>query len=507
MTKLPNNTINNTKFSKVTTYKELPTVAGVYMFVDKNKKIIYVGKAINLKNRVGNYFVGKNSSHLGEQKIDTHQISRDTNIENSHLQQEELHFQKIISLDPKTRALVSKINEIYYIVVENEIEALLLEADLIKLYKPPYNINLKDDKFYKYIKIEKDRIITSRKITKEKDAEYFGPYPAGQNITTILKFLRKVFPYRNCSNSKFSRYKKLEKPCLYGHIGLCPAPCTDNTKGNQINRKNIKNIKEYLRGNRTKLFKELEKEMKILAKQEKFEEATILRDQIFSYEYLTQSTHNVETYLKDPTLLKNERINGILDLIKILNTETNDIYYANENLDSDRNQDLTTFLSNFRIETYDISNFQGNHAVGSIVVTIGGFPHKDEYRRFKIRTKDTPDDFAMMKEVLNRRFDKKNIEKWGLPNLIVIDGGKGQLSSAMKILKDKNLDIPIIGLAKKYEEIVIPNFASETAKGNFRTMKLDKNSASLKIVIIGRDEAHRFAISYYRKLHRKNMLK
>ena len=395
--------------------KNLPHSPGVYIFRNKSNRVIYVGKAVDLKARVSSYFA-KNDL-----------------------------------LDVKTKALVSKIIKIEHIVVNNEIEALLLESELIKRYKPPYNINLKDDKFYKYIVIEKnklgDKIGTSR-TQKTLSVEYFGPYPESSSISIILKTLRKIFPYRDCSNAKYARYQKLEKPCLYGHIGICPAPC-QSEKGVVTNNQNVKKIKEYLRGDRKRVFQNIFKEMKNASKSLDFEKAAYLRDQVSSYNYLTQEIRNIKDYIASPNL----------------------------------------------IETYDISNIHGKNAVGAMVVTTNGTMDKSEYRKFKIKTKDTPDDFEMMKEMLSRRFENN----WALPNLIVIDGGKGQLSSALEVLNAKGINIPIIGLAKREEEIVLRKDRI------FEVVKLQKSSPALTLLRKGRDEAHRFGISYYRKLHRKKL--
>ncbi|PJA41345.1 hypothetical protein CO178_00385 [candidate division WWE3 bacterium CG_4_9_14_3_um_filter_34_6] len=428
--------------------KNLPHSPGVYIFRNKSNRVIYVGKAVDLKARVSSYFA-KNDL-----------------------------------LDVKTKALVSKIIKIEHIVVNNEIEALLLESELIKRYKPPYNINLKDDKFYKYIVIEKnklgDKIGTSR-TQKTLSVEYFGPYPESSSISIILKTLRKIFPYRDCSNAKYARYQKLEKPCLYGHIGICPAPC-QSEKGVVTNNQNVKKIKEYLRGDRKRVFQNIFKEMKNASKSLDFEKAAYLRDQVSSYNYLTQEIRNIKDYIASPNLIETTDIKSVKNLILELKKISN--FQFDEN---NKNP--------FRIETYDISNIHGKNAVGAMVVTTNGTMDKSEYRKFKIKTKDTPDDFEMMKEMLSRRFENN----WALPNLIVIDGGKGQLSSALEVLNAKGINIPIIGLAKREEEIVLRKDRI------FEVVKLQKSSPALTLLRKGRDEAHRFGISYYRKLHRKKL--
>jgi excinuclease ABC subunit C len=442
-------------------YKELPENPGVYIYRDKNKKILYVGKAINLKNRVSSY------------------------------------FQKTELLGSKTQALVEKIADIDHIVVENEIEALILEADLIKRHRPPYNIMLKDDKYYKYIKVsydeylnpitkEKQKIFkvgTSRTAENDGKAKYFGPYPDAGSISIILKTLRKIFPYRDCSIAKFSRYKKLKRPCLYGYIGVCTAPC-QNQESIEINNINIKKFKDYLEGDRKKLFNEIEAEMKDSAKLQQFEKAAILRDQLVSYKYLTQQKRNAREYIEKPNLIEDTAYESIIDLKDELEKHTSFKFKI---------EDWKTF----RIEIFDISNFQGQNAVGAMVVLTGGISDKSEYKKFKIQTKQTPDDFAMMDEMLKRRLNQKS---WPIPNLIVVDGGKGQLSTALKILAENNLNIPMIGLAKRIEEIVFYD-------GNdFKLISLPNNSKGLNLLKKGRDEAHRFGITYYQGLHRKKLI-
>lgn len=432
-----------------TTIKHLPENPGVYLFRNDANRVLYVGKAINLKNRVSSY------------------------------------FQKYDALAPKTKSLVSKVAKIEHIKVENEIEALLLEADLIKRYRPPFNISLKDDKFYVFIKISKDststrKIGTSRRSSEEK-SKYFGPYPEGSSVKILLQYLRKIFPYRDCSVQKFNTYKHRKRPCLYGYIGACTAPCQGNIRSNE---KNISQIEKYLKGERKIVLNNLKKEMTIASKAQKYEEAAIIRDQIASFEYVQQTTINVKEYLSDPSLVDDKRLQALTELIKILESH---------NLPVNTNKILTKF----RIETYDISNFQGKNPVGSMIVFTGGAPDKKEYRRFHINTKNTPDDFAMMQEMLSRRI--KN--KWPIPDLIVIDGGKGQLNAALAVIVNSKFKCPLIALAKKYEEIYYDD-GKEIKK-----ILLPSDSMALKLLQQTRDEAHRFAINFYRKKHSKNLLK
>ena len=434
----------------------IPTTPGVYIYRDKRKKVLYVGKAINLYNRVKSYFA----------------------------------VYDVLSV--KTQALVNKIETIETIQVQNELEALLLEADLIKRHRPPYNIALKDDKFYKYIKVETDtfavngvnkhikKIVTTRK--KTKDGVYFGPFPESNSILLITKTLRKVFPFRDCGKEKFTKYKKLNRPCLYGDIGICPAPCV-NKEAVEINNTNIKKIGEYLTGKRSLLINQLKTEMQSLAKKQEYEKAAYIRDQLDKYDYLTQTKSEISEYVKNPDVLQDKAAEAVKNLTQMLTKELG-IQFTD--------QDLATF----RIETFDISNISGTNAVGAMSVTTGGVIDKREYRKFKIRLKSTPDDFFMLTEVITRRFNKVNKKKWKTPDLIVIDGGKGQLSTAIEVLSAKKIKIPVISLAKKLEEI----YYFDTKDKDFKVIQKPKSDTGLNLLILGRNETHRFGITYHRKL-------
>lgn len=438
--------------------ENIPSNAGVYKFKDEKGKLLYVGKAINLKNRVSSYF------KAGE------------------------------SLTSKTQALVSRISDAEFILVDTEVEALLLEAELIKKYRPPYNISLKDDKFYRFIKIIKDKngiysVTTTRKQKENNDNNneiYFGPFPEGSSINLILKTLRKIFPYRDCSQTKFSRYQKIHRPCLYGKIGICSAPCLGDAHIS-INNENIKKLMDYLKGDRKQIFNRIKKEMEEAAKNLEFEKAAYLRDQIHSYEYISAQKHDIEGILENPNLVADISLDALRYLV--IELEEKRILKQKQGRD----------LSDFRIEVYDISNFQGNFAVGAMVVLTGGAIDKKEYKKFKIKTLNTPNDFAMMQEMVSRRF--KNY--WKKPDLIIIDGGKGQLSSVLEVLKEKSINIPTVGLAKKLEQII--HF--DKTKKEFVIIELGKKHKGLQILMKGRDEAHRFGISYYRKLHRESITK
>lgn len=423
--------------------ENLPKVPGVYLFKDDKKKIIYVGKAKNLKSRVSSYFV-------------------DTIVDGT-----------------KTKALVEKIESLDFIEVGSELEALLLESSLIKKYRPKYNIVLKDDKSGKVIAIINERIEERRlpviKIIREKDklkykkgTLFFGPFPQGVDVGYVLRSLRRIFGFRDCSVSKFGKYEKLKSPCLFGHIGLCPAPCVTTLLDDKY-KKNIEVIKRFLSGESRMVLKELENKMQEASGNQNYELALEYREILTKYERVTKS-FNVASYIENPNLIEDLRtkaVEGLKEKIEILKIVPK------------------------RIECYDISNISGKNATASMTVSINGNLNNDKYRHFKIKTKNTPNDFEMVKEVLRRRLKRT---EWGVPDLLVIDGGKGQVSSALEVLVELNLDIPVIGLAKREETIIY------MINKDFVELRLEKSDESLKLLQRLRDEAHRFAKRYHHKL-------
>lgn len=432
----------------------IPTKPGIYQFYDEQNNLLYVGKAKQLKNRVSSYF--RTSSDLL----------------------------------PKTRLMVSQITKIKTIVVESEFEALLLEAELIKKLHPKYNHLLKDDKSYIYILFTKDdfpRIISARKNQIKTKGLFFGPFPNTYIVKTTLRELRKIFPYRSCSTARFNK----KKVCLYYHLQLCQGPC-ENKISKTAYQKELQGIKLLLQRKRKTLIIDLTKKMKQAAEKEKFETAAVLRDKLQKLEYLQTSFRNPTEYMIDPNLLEDIRTQTLTNLQKILGIAS---------------------LPQ-RIECYDISNIQGKQAVGSMVVFTQGESDKKEYRRFRIKYKDTPDDYFMLQEVLRRRLKKtgytdikvqENTKKrWPLPDLIVIDGGKGQLSAALEVVENHQEEIirkiPVISLAKKQEEIFKKDYVDDIQK-----IILSKRSKELQLLQQLRDEAHRFAITYHRKLRSKNV--
>lgn len=382
--------------------------------------------------------------------------------------------------DSKTQKLVSEIASIEYIVVGSEIEAFLLEATLIKKYNPFFNIQFRDDKFYPYIKIGSEPfpyVQMTRKLG-EKNAEYFGPYTSADNVKTVLKILRRIFPYQSVKNH-------LKRNCLYYHLGLCP--CIPNHPEHMDEyKKNITHIKRFLNGKTASILKEFEKEQKVFIKEEAFEQAAAMQKKIEQIRFITSESYDPFRYEEKPDFYF-ERIRAeVGSLIEILQKENVPI----AKLD--------------RIECYDISNFQGTNPTGSMVVFIHGDADKKEYRRFHIRSKKTPDDFAMHQEMMARRL--KHLEDWGVPDLLVIDGGKGQVSSVLEILVQKNVHIPVIGLAKREETIVIPEKLPFTNRMEFVEIKLSQSTPGVNLLRRIRDEAHRFAITYHRNLRKKKMM-
>ncbi len=411
--------------------KKLPVNPGVYLFKNKSGKIIYVGKAINLKNRVGSYF-------------------------KKNLQNE------------KSKLLLSEIENLETIQVRSEIEALLLEAKLIKKFQPQFNAQLKDDKDFLYIIISKENfsaVITGRKQDLDKAKTYFGPFPSANAARITLKTLRRILPFRiNCRpNSK--------RACLGYHIGLCPGVCTGRISQRDY-AKTIARINKFLSGDSQKLILELEADVNKFSKNLEFEKAAVVQKRIDSIKHITQKVESVEKYLSGPSLLESRYKAQLEDLKSSL------------------------FLDKIpeRIECYDISNISGKNSTGSMVVFVAGEINKNEYRRFKIKTVSGINDPGMMAEVLERRF-KNN---WGKPDLVIVDGGKTQLSAGLGVLNKFNLKIPIVGLAKKLEEIYIP--------GRENTIRFKSNSPALFLLQSIRDEAHRFAISYHRLLRSKSFL-
>jgi excinuclease ABC subunit C len=415
--------------------KNLPHLPGVYFFKNNRGRILYIGKAIDLKSRVSQY------------------------------------FQKEIELRPKLEPMINgEATIIDYIKTESEIEALLLESEMIKRYKPIYNQKWKDDKNFIWIEITKEdwpKVLVTRNIEPNK-SKYFGPFVDSGSVKNTLRIVRKIFPYINVKSYPHNL-------CFWGQLKQCP--CFGQS--NKDYRKDINSFIRFLRGKKIEVIKSFESEMKRASKVQDYEKAASIRDKIFSLKKVS------EMVISSKAESRSAKVDQALAELKI-------------KLAMDK-------IPN-RIECYDISNLFGRDATGSMTVFTSGIPDKSSYRRFKIKIVKEINDYAMMKEMLFRRFKKIDDERFGfVPDLIVVDGGKGQLSAAKSILRQFNLNIEIIGLAKKNEEVFIYNKGKQAGvlEGTFKKILLSKDSHALFLLERIRNEAHRFAISHHRELRNK----
>ena len=535
--------------------KSLPDRPGVYLMQDEAGDIIYVGKALSLKDRVRSYFSGTPSS-------------------------------------PKVRALVNRIADLDYIVTDSEVEALILESNLIKEHRPWYNVRLRDDKNYPYLKITNEpfpRVMVVRR-REDDGSRYFGPFTNSQAMRQTVKFLRKHFPIRACRR-RLEGNK--ERPCLNFHINRCLAPCTGEVSPEAYGEI-VDQVCRFLEGRREGLIKDLTAKMEAAAKDLRFEEAARLRDQINALQYAAQDQQKIVGDLgldqdiigvaqgegiacvqvffvregkivgREQFLMEDESGSAPAEIVAaflqqyypraahipkeiLIETEVEDsdalsqwlstkrgskvyikvprrgpkrrlVALVQENArlaledilgaQSRRQEETQRALTRLkevlglpdlpgRIEGYDISNIQGREAVGSLVVFTNGEPDKDQYRRFRIRT-EGPDDYAMLQETVRRRFLRGLQEGTPWPDLILIDGGKGQLSSVTSVLAELDLSIPSCSLAEREEEIYLPSSPEP--------LRLPRDDAGLLLLQRIRDEAHRFALTYHRQLRSKSGL-
>lgn len=420
--------------------RNLPETSGVYFFRDQAEKIIYVGKAISLKNRVSSYFSTKVA-------------------------------------DAKTKELVKKIAKIEHINTESEVEALILESEMIKRYHPKYNIVWRDDKNFVYIKITDEdypQVILVRQIVDDR-AKYIGPFVDVVSVRGLLKYLRKIFQFRHCRNLP-------RKACLQYSIGNCAGPCQEYISKTEY-RKNIRNIVRFFEGQTEAVKIDFRKEMKRAVKDEEFEKAALYRNRISWIDKI--NSLNLISF-EETNLKSDKALRGLRDVLRLGPLP-------------------------HRIECYDISNIFGRAAVGSMVVFEDGLPKKDDYRRFEIKTVSRIDDYQMISEVLSRRFRKFGQKKADrsfsqLPDLIIIDGGKGHLRVAEDTARPFNLSVRIISLAKRQEEIFRLNRGNNNDKTEFEKIILERNSESYFLIQRIRDEAHRFAITYHRSKRGKELL-
>ncbi len=546
--------------------KLMPKLPGCYQYFDKTGEIIYIGKAKNLYNRVNSYFVGDKKD------------------------------------SPKLQVMVPQIVRVECIVVNTEVEALILESELIKKYKPKYNILLKDDKKFPYFLItdeEYPRITVVRKANRNmQKGKYFGPYTDSRAMYCTLEMLGKIFPLKKCKTPKFK-----SRPCLYYDIGQCSAPCQKLISSEDY-KKILKDVELFLSGKQNELLKILEEQMKRASDNLEFEKAARYRDSyndikktMEKQKVVSENTRINQDFIgivksdslycatilqvrqgrlinkKDFTFshLANSKVNDINEIIQAVLRE----YYAiitdteipskitlgaklddvelyekwlsarlgkkvtiNEaksqrdkemllmaqntaefNLEQAKLKELTQIQNDYNevgtylmeklnlkkfphtIECYDISHIQGTNTVASGVYFENGMPKKSKYRKYKLKTlqKGEVDDFKSMREILRRRFKRIKSAEIEPADLIIIDGGKGQLSSVIEVMKEMGLDLDIVSLAKREEEVFLPN--------NKEPVIFALNSPALHLFQRIRDEAHRFAITYHRQLRSKNMTK
>lgn len=539
--------------------KKLPASPGVYLMKDRDNNIIYVGKAVSLKNRVRQYF----------------QSSRN-------------HSKKVVSM-------VKNIDSFEYIITDSEVEALILECNLIKKYKPKYNILLKDDKTYPYIKVTVNedfpRVLKVRKILKDK-AKYFGPYTNVSAVNDVLDLIRDIYPIRTCNIDIDRAIRTGMRPCLNYHIKKCTGPCTGYDIKEDYKRM-IDEIIMFLQGKEEKLVTMFEDKMKKAAMDLDFENAAIYRDKINSLNEVAQKqkisklqSDNDQDVIAMANFdqeacvqiffIRNGKISGrerfMLDGIKdndrseILGSFVKQFYMSQEYvpkeliveeeifdqeiiaqmLSSKRGSNVSIkvpkkgekralvlmvrknadeYLVKFddlkkkkyqkslgaldelkavldiesdlhRIEAYDISNIQGVDSIGTMVVYTDGIKDKKEYRRFKIKTVEGPDDYASMAEVLDRR-----LKHGKLPDLILLDGGKGQVSAVKRVLKDNGLEIPLWGMYKD------DRHRTKGLINSDKTIELDRTSSLYRFVYGIQEEVHRYSISYHRSLRDKKLTK
>ena len=541
--------------------KQIPTDPGVYQFYNKDEKIIYIGKAKNLRNRVRSY------------------------------------FQKSKHQSPKSLTMIRHISDLEWIVVRNEVEALMTEANLIKTHRPRYNIDLKDDKSYPFIRITKEpfpQVFLTRKVVSD-GSKYYGPFTDVGRLRMTLKALHKVFPIRSCSyflDEKVIAERKVSL-CLDYHIKKCEGPCEGLVTQDHYNEMVIR-INEFMRGKTKKTENYVNELMQKASKDKRYEEAAIYRDQLDAIRSFKDRQSHVAADFeeRDVIALSREGNLGIAVVIRIRNgrifsREKLSLQGLDENdgatlqtimtrfyMDSDfvpkeislqnrpgdedelnawlrekrkgavhflfpqkgekakelritvqnaklllgewiiqrkkrkeqvpktlaqLQEDLSMDVAPKRIEAFDVSHLGGTNTVASLVCFIGAKPRKSEYRKFIIKNIVGVDDFAAMREVVFRRYKRVKDEGTPYPDLILIDGGKGQLGMAVSALRELGLDyIPVIGLAKRLEEVFVP--------GNPDAQSIHKQSPGLILLRHIRDEAHRFAITFQRQKRTKKLI-
>lgn len=408
--------------------KKFPKTPGVYLMKNAAGKIIYIGKATSLRDRVKSYF------------------------DRPH--------------DVRIEKLVEEIADIDYQKTPTVVEALILEANLIKKYLPKYNVKEKDDKSFLYVAISREKfprimllrgLELDRMTPKEKKqiTKLFGPYTSASSLRAALDILRRrIFPFRDCVVMP-------KRPCLHYHLKQCPAPCANLVSAEDY-RRLIHHLILFFEGKKEKIIKNLKKEMTAASRREDFETAARLRNQIFSLEHI-----------QDVAVIKNDEVKNRTEKFGI------NIFG--------------------RIEGYDISNISGTSATGSMVVFEDGKPNKNEYRKFKIKTISGANDVGMMKEIMDRRL--YHAREWPLPDIVLVDGGWGQINAVREILAEHKIKIPVLGIAKGFDRKQDRLIADPNEPELVRVAELHKD-----ILLRIRDEAHRFAIGYHKLLRKKKLL-
>lgn len=394
------------KLKLISKIRKFPDTPGVYIMRGATGHELYIGKASSLRRRVISYF----------------QRPQEERIEK----------------------MLSQVNKIEIRQTDSVLEALLLENDLIKKIQPKYNIKLKDDKTYLGIFITKEdwpKVMPARITEKLPDGDFYGPYAGSNDVREALQIIRKIFPFRYACEPNSG------KACFEYHMGLCPGVCVGKVEHKDY-LSTIKQIRLFMNGKKKSVVREIEKQMKLAAKNLEFEKAAKLRDRVFALRHI-----------QDAAIITDTDINPVSDIPP-------------------------------RIEAYDISNISGAFAVGSMVVFTEGLIDKSNYRKFKIKSVKGANDVAMMQEVLKRRFGHK---EWTSPDLILVDGGRPQINAVEEVLIGLKKDIPVIGIAKGKKRDKDEIIASQ------------KNTLDKRLLLKIRDEAHRFAITYYRNLHRKSL--
>ncbi|MEX0979088.1 MAG: excinuclease ABC subunit UvrC [Pirellulales bacterium] len=423
--------------------REFPLTPGVYLMKDSAGRVIYVGKAKNLRARAGSYFL------------------------------------KAAAEDRRTADMVREIADIDFLEAESEVDALLAEARLIKDVQPKFNQDLKDDKTFPYLEITTREDFPRVEFTRtphERGTKLYGPFASAGSLRGAIQVLQKIFKFRTCSLDIDEQEEKWRwyRPCLLASIGQCSAPCNLRISKDEY-RRDVQRLRMFLEGNKRKLLGEMKEEMRAAAGALKFEQAARLRDEIHMLETLDERGE-LETHVQPEVFFVDPK-KGLAGLHKVLKLA----------------EPPRT------IEGIDIAHLGGGETVASLVQFIDGLPFKPNYRRYKIRDVSGVDDYASIREVIARRFQRLHDESHIFPNLLLIDGGKGQLSAALEAFAELQIEPPVvISLAKRDEEVFVP--------GQDDPLKLSRHSYALRLLQYVRDEAHRFAQHYHHILRRRSML-